>query len=63
MPHITFIWITILAICELQMMEKLSTPSKPESISLDRNTLELLEGSLDKLFATVTPDTASNMDI
>ncbi|KEK12133.1 Ig-like domain-containing protein [Lysinibacillus fusiformis] len=47
-----------LAICELQMMEKLSTPSKPESISLDRNTLELLEGSLDKLFATVTPDTA-----
>jgi len=29
-----------------------------KSISLDRNTLELLEGSQDKLTATVTPDTA-----
>ncbi|WP_244294800.1 Ig-like domain-containing protein [Lysinibacillus fusiformis] len=30
----------------------------PESITLDRNTLELLEGSQDKLTATVTPETA-----
>ncbi|WP_375106174.1 Ig-like domain-containing protein [Lysinibacillus fusiformis] len=45
------------AIVELQMMEKLSTPSEPESITLDRNVLELLEGSQDKLTATVTPDT------
>lgn len=29
-----------------------------ESISLDKNSLELLEGSQDKLIATVTPDTA-----
>ncbi|MGE6515828.1 Ig-like domain-containing protein [Lysinibacillus sphaericus] len=29
-----------------------------ESITLDRNVLELLEGSQDKLTATVTPDTA-----
>ncbi|WP_342550971.1 Ig-like domain-containing protein [Lysinibacillus sp. FSL M8-0216] len=29
-----------------------------ESISLDRNSLELLEGSQDKLTASVTPDTA-----
>ncbi|MET4563335.1 uncharacterized protein YjdB [Lysinibacillus parviboronicapiens] len=29
-----------------------------ESITLDRNALELLEGSQDKLIATVTPDTA-----
>ena len=29
-----------------------------ESITLDRNALELLEGSQDKLTATVTPDTA-----
>ncbi len=29
-----------------------------ESITLDRNILELLEGSQDKLIATVTPDTA-----
>ncbi|MGE7129556.1 Ig-like domain-containing protein [Lysinibacillus xylanilyticus] len=29
-----------------------------ETISLDRNVLELLEGSQDKLIATVTPDTA-----
>ncbi|MFF2175308.1 Ig-like domain-containing protein [Lysinibacillus sp. NPDC058147] len=29
-----------------------------ESITLDRNTLELLEGSQDKLTATVTPDAA-----
>ncbi|MGN4125095.1 Ig-like domain-containing protein [Lysinibacillus sphaericus] len=46
------------AISELQMMEKISTPSKPVSIALDRNVLELLEGSQDKLIATVTPDTA-----
>ncbi|WP_445477957.1 Ig-like domain-containing protein [Lysinibacillus irui] len=29
-----------------------------QSITLDRNTLELLEGSQDKLIATTTPDTA-----
>ena len=29
-----------------------------ESITLDKNNLELLEGSQDKLTATVTPDTA-----
>ncbi|OXS66461.1 hypothetical protein B1B04_23870 [Lysinibacillus sp. KCTC 33748] len=46
------------AISELQMMEKISTSPKPESISLNRNVLELLEGSQDKLIATVTPDTA-----
>ncbi|TQR27201.1 cell adhesion protein [Lysinibacillus sphaericus] len=46
------------AICELQMMEKLSIPSKPETISLDKNNLELLEGSSEKLTATVTPDNA-----
>ena len=46
------------AIVELQMMEKLSTPSEPESITLDRNVLELIEGSQDQLTATVTPDTA-----
>ncbi|WP_068984421.1 Ig-like domain-containing protein [Lysinibacillus xylanilyticus] len=47
-------------ICELQMMEKNSNPSEPntQSITLDRNVLELLEGSQDKLIATVTPDTA-----
>lgn len=45
------------AICELQMMEKISAPSKPDSIVLDRNVLELLEGSLDKLTATTTPET------
>ena len=46
-------------ICELQMMEKISNPSEPntQSITLDRNLLELLEGSQDKLIATVTPDT------
>ncbi|MFJ7842029.1 Ig-like domain-containing protein [Lysinibacillus sphaericus] len=44
-------------ICELQMMEKISAPSKPDSIILDRNVLELLEGSLDKLTATTTPET------
>jgi len=43
-------------ICELQMMEKIS--SSVESISLDKNELELVEGSQDKLTATVTPDTA-----
>lgn len=31
---------------------------KAESITLDKNSLELLEGSQDKLTATVTPDTA-----
>ncbi|MGE7926360.1 Ig-like domain-containing protein [Lysinibacillus xylanilyticus] len=46
------------AISELQMMEKISTSPKPESISLNRNVLELLEGSQDKLTASVTPDTA-----
>ena len=46
------------AISELQMMEKISTSPKPESISLNRNVLELLEGSQDKLTVTVTPDTA-----
>lgn len=46
------------AIAELQMMEKISTTSEPETISLDRNVLELLEGSQDKLIATVTPDTS-----
>ncbi|MGE7092993.1 Ig-like domain-containing protein [Lysinibacillus sp. NPDC048646] len=47
-------------ICELQMMEKISTPSEPntESITLDKNALELLEGSQDKLIATVIPDTS-----
>ncbi|MGE7950856.1 Ig-like domain-containing protein [Lysinibacillus xylanilyticus] len=47
-------------ICELQMMEKISNPSEPNTqfITLDSNTLELLEGSQDKLTATVTPDTA-----
>lgn len=45
-----------LAICELQMMENISKPSEPELISIDRNTLELFEGSQDKLTATVTPD-------
>jgi len=47
------------AICELQMMEKLSIPSEPETISLDKNNLELLEGSSEKLTATVTPDSAN----
>ncbi|MEQ6353729.1 Ig-like domain-containing protein [Lysinibacillus sp. M3] len=46
------------AISELQMMEKISTSPKPESISLNNNVLELLEASQDKLIATVTPDTA-----
>jgi len=47
-----------LAIVELQMMEKISQPTEPKSISLDRNTLELVEGNQDKLTATVSSDTA-----
>lgn len=47
-----------LAIVELQMMEKISQPTEPKSITLDKNALELLEGSQDQLTATVTPDTA-----
>lgn len=46
------------AICELQMMEKISAPSEPDSIVLDRNVLELLEGSLDKLTSKTSPATA-----
>jgi len=37
---------------------KMQGSTEIESITLDRNVLELLEGSQDKLTATVTPDTA-----
>ncbi|WP_291757066.1 Ig-like domain-containing protein [Lysinibacillus sp. UBA5990] len=47
------------AISELQMMEKTSIPSEPESITLDKNNLELFEGDSEKLTATVSPDTAN----
>ncbi|MFJ7914277.1 MULTISPECIES: Ig-like domain-containing protein [unclassified Lysinibacillus] len=45
-----------LSISELQMMEKTSRPSEPESISLDRNVLELSENRYDKLTATILPE-------
>ncbi|MFJ7954526.1 Ig-like domain-containing protein [Lysinibacillus sp. NPDC096418] len=53
------------AICELQMMEKLSTPTEPdtESITLDKNVLELLEGSQDKLTATISPEDSANKNV
>jgi len=40
-------------------MEKTSIPSEPESITLDKNNLELFEGDSEKLTATVSPDTAN----
>lgn len=52
---------SFLALDAIDVYGKLLAPGEVpnvESITLDKNALELLEGSQDKLIATVTPDTA-----